>query len=101
MVLVSGCHFADCHYINANRQTVVRVNRVWDRLERLGIRPERLQLEWISAAEGQKFATVMRELEKLRKKVTPEEIEHTKKALKDEREKRKKRAPSGSKVQVS
>ena len=81
MVLVSGCHFADCHYIDANRWTQRRVERLWDRLERAEIRPERLQLEWISAAEGQKFARTMRELEEMRKKVTPEEIEYTKQVL--------------------
>jgi heterodisulfide reductase subunit A len=83
MVLVSGCHFADCHYIDANRWTVKRVEKLWDKLEKMGIRPERLQLEWISAAEGQKFAKVMREVEEMRKKVTKEEIEFTKKALAD------------------
>jgi heterodisulfide reductase subunit A len=81
IVLVSGCHFADCHYINANRQTQIRVDKLWDKLEKAGVRPERLQLEWISAAEGQKFAVVMRAMEELRQKVTAEEIEHTKKAL--------------------
>jgi heterodisulfide reductase subunit A len=81
VVLVSGCHYADCHYINANRQTVVRVQRLWDKLEKAGVRPERLQLEWISAAEGQKFAKVMRQMEELRKTVTLEEIEQARKAL--------------------
>jgi heterodisulfide reductase subunit A len=77
IVLVSGCHFADCHYIDANRQTVKRVERMWSFLEKSGVRPERLQLEWISAAEGQKFAKVMRELEEMRAKVTAEEVEHS------------------------
>jgi heterodisulfide reductase subunit A len=77
MVLVSGCHYADCHYIDANRQTVKRVDRLWSQLERKGVRPERLQLEWISAAEGQKWAHVMRELEQMRQSVTREEIEAT------------------------
>lgn len=81
VVLVSGCHYADCHYINANRNTFKRVQRLWNKLERAGIRPERLQLEWISAAEGQKFAKVMTKMEELRRSVTMEEIEHTKKAL--------------------
>jgi heterodisulfide reductase subunit A len=82
MVLVSGCHFADCHYINANRATVRRVLRLWDKLEKLGVRPERLQLEWISAAEGQKFASVMRKLDQMRKDVTEEEVEYTIEVLK-------------------
>jgi len=82
VVLVSGCHYADCHYINANRQTVKRVQRLWDKLEKAGIRPERLQLEWISAAEGQKFAKVMNQMDELRKTVTRAEIEHGMEALK-------------------
>jgi heterodisulfide reductase subunit A len=81
VVLVSGCHYADCHYINANRWTQKRVDRLWDRLERKGIRPERLQLEWISAAEGAKFALVMKEMERIRQAVSEEEIEHTRKVL--------------------
>jgi heterodisulfide reductase subunit A len=53
-------------------------------MEKLGIRPERLQLEWISAAEGSRFAQIMRDLEEMRKKVTPKEIKHTKNVLADE-----------------
>lgn len=77
MVLVSGCHYADCHYINANRSTVKRVNNLWKKMEQYGIRPDRLQLEWISAAEGQKFAKVMDRLNTMRKQVSPEEITHS------------------------
>jgi heterodisulfide reductase subunit A len=95
VVLVSGCHYADCHYINANRQTVVRVQKLWDALEKAGVRPERLQLEWISAAEGQKFAKVMRQMEELRATVTREEIEHAREALKP---KLKKKPGSGARV---
>ena len=84
VVLVSGCHYADCHYINANRWTQKRVDRLWDKLARKGIRPERLQLEWISAAEGAKFQIVMREVERIRQSVTVEEIESTRKVLANE-----------------
>jgi heterodisulfide reductase subunit A len=90
VVLVSGCHYADCHYIDANRQTVKRVQKLWDKLERAKVRPERLQLEWISAAEGQKFAAVMRRLEELRKTVTADEIAHARAALKPKPKKKKK-----------
>jgi heterodisulfide reductase subunit A len=91
MVLVTGCHFADCHYISAVRWTQKRMDRLWNKLDKLGIRPERLRLEWISAAEGQKFARVMREIEEAVMSVTPEEIEHTKKVLAEEEEKKQKR----------
>jgi heterodisulfide reductase subunit A len=90
VVLVSGCHYADCHYIDANRQTVKHVQKLWNKLEKAGVRPERLQLEWISAAEGQKFAKVMHQMEKLRKTVTKEEIEHARVALKPKPKKKPK-----------
>ncbi|GAG41683.1 unnamed protein product, partial [marine sediment metagenome] len=38
VVLVSGCHYADCHYINANRQTVRRVDALWEGLEKRAVR---------------------------------------------------------------
>ncbi len=96
LVLVSGCHFADCHYIDAVTWTQKRIEKLWNKLEKLGIRPERLQLEWISAAEGQKFAKVMRELEEMRKQVTEEEVKETmeimKKEIEQEKAKKTKRA---------
>jgi heterodisulfide reductase subunit A len=101
MVLVSGCHFSDCHYINAVHWTQKRMDRVWSKLDKLGIRPDRLILEWISAAEGQKFAKVMRELESRVKKVTIEEIEHTMKVLSEQDEKgKKKKSNSEHKAEV-
>ncbi len=83
VVLVSGCHYADCHYINANRQTVRRVDALWEGLEKRGVRPERLQLDWVSAAEGQKWAKVMQDLDELWAGVTAEEMEQTRQALKE------------------
>ncbi len=92
MVLVSGCHFADCHYISAVKWTQKRMDRLWNKLDKLGSRADRLQLEWISAAEGQKFARVMRELEDMVKAVTMEEIEYTMKVLSEEEAKGKKKS---------
>jgi len=81
VVLVSGCHFGDCHYIDANHHTAKRIERLGRQLERNGIRPERLHLEWVSAAEGQKWAQLMRDLEELRVTVTREEVEEAKEIL--------------------
>ena len=81
IVLFSGCHIGDCHYITANHWAMKRTDKLWDSMEKLGIRPERLQLEWISAAEGPRFAQIMCDLEDMRQKVTSDEIEHTKKIL--------------------
>ena len=57
-VLVSGCHYVDCHYIDANRSTTRRMDGLWDGLAKAGLRPERLQLEWCSAAEGSRWQTI-------------------------------------------
>jgi coenzyme F420-reducing hydrogenase delta subunit len=81
MVLVSGCHFADCHYIDANRSTTRRLDGLWDGLQKSGLRPERLLLEWCSAAEGARWQTIMLEAEKKRQGVTAEEVERTKAVL--------------------
>jgi heterodisulfide reductase subunit A len=77
VVLVSGCHIGDCHYIDANHWTEKRVAKVRKKMTKLGIRAERLQLEWISAAEGVRFGKVMEQMESLRKGVSPEEINET------------------------
>jgi len=77
VVLVSGCHIGDCHYINANHWTEKRVGKIHKKMEKRGIRPERLQLAWISAAEGVRFSNVMSDMESLRKTVSAKEIEDT------------------------
>jgi heterodisulfide reductase subunit A len=87
IILVSGCHIGDCHYIDANHWTQKRVDKVRKKMAKAGIRPERLQLEWISAAEGTRFADVMRRLEELRRAVTPAEMAETIRILSEKREK--------------
>ncbi len=59
MVLVSGCHPQDCHYITGQQVAAKRFSRIPRLLERMGIDPERFRVEWISAAEGQKYAQVI------------------------------------------
>jgi F420-non-reducing hydrogenase iron-sulfur subunit len=62
-VLVAGCHPPnDCHYISGNLKAQRRVAMLKRLMFQLGLEPERLRLEWISAAEGDKFARVMREM---------------------------------------
>lgn len=61
-VLIAGCHPGDCHYIDGNYKTVRKVDLLHRVLEDMGVNPRRLRLEWISSAEGGKFAEVMREM---------------------------------------
>ena len=60
-VLVTGCHPGDCHYISGNQTAVVTVEKTTQLLALLGLEAERLHLEWISAAEGARFARIMTE----------------------------------------
>jgi heterodisulfide reductase subunit A len=80
-VMVTGCHLGDCHYINANYQTQKRVEKLWKKMEQNGLRKERLQLLWASAAEGEKFASKVREMKPIVESVTPEEIEKARKVF--------------------
>ena len=60
-VLVSGCHFGDCHYIFGNERAVEQFEKTMSVVKLLGIDEGRLRLEWISAAEGVRFAQVIDE----------------------------------------
>ncbi len=60
-VLVSGCHPGDCHYTSGNYKAWRRVAMVKRALEEFGVNPSRLRLEWVSATEGDKFASVVEE----------------------------------------
>lgn len=61
-LFVGGCHLCDCHYVtegNFNAFSMVQVTKRI--LDRVGIFPERLRLEWVSAGEGIRFANFMNE----------------------------------------
>jgi F420-non-reducing hydrogenase iron-sulfur subunit len=60
-VLISGCHPGDCHYINGNWRTAGRFPMIQKLLEQMGMDPGRVRLEWVSAAEGDKWARVVTE----------------------------------------
>ena len=71
-VLVAGCHLpSDCHYISGNFKAARRINLLKKILEEFGVEPERVRLEWVSASEGDKFATVVRDMVKEIKELGP------------------------------
>jgi heterodisulfide reductase subunit A len=75
-VLVTGCRLtdtgSDCHYNYANRLTEKRF-KYWQRkYSRQGIDPERLQLEWVSAAEGKEFAEKIHEMDEVIQRLAQE-----------------------------
>ncbi|MFH1328705.1 MAG: hydrogenase iron-sulfur subunit [Candidatus Bathyarchaeota archaeon] len=70
-VLVGGCHIGDCHYATGNHRTKKRVLTLQRLLKNIGINPERVRLEWISAAEGIKFAEVVNDFTNQIKELGP------------------------------
>lgn len=66
-VLLCGCHPGDCHYAEGNYKALRRFTLLRRLLSDLGIEPERVRLEWVSASEGQRFADIVNDMtERLR-----------------------------------
>ena len=61
-VLVGGCHPGDCHYQEGNYKCMRRMELLRRMVGQMGIEPERLRLEWISAAEGEKLRDVVNDM---------------------------------------
>lgn len=73
-VFIGGCHPGDCHYLEGNYKTLRRVMVLKDFLPQMGINPERLRLEWVSASEGQRFAQVLSDFVESIKKLGPHRL---------------------------
>lgn len=58
-VFIGGCHPGDCHYQLGNYKTQRKIALVKRLLSQLGMDPRRVRLEWVSAAEGGRFAQVV------------------------------------------
>jgi len=58
-VLIAGCHPGDCHYINGNVKTIRRFKLLQKLLDEFGIEKERVRLEWVSASEGGRYASIV------------------------------------------
>ena len=58
-VMIAGCHPGDCHYNSGNYKARRRIMLLRNMLPHLGIEPERLKLEWISASEATKFQSAV------------------------------------------
>lgn len=66
-VYVAGCLEGDCHFKNGNTRAAKRVEYTAKYLEEIGIEPERLEMVYMSAGMGYRFAQVATEItEKIR-----------------------------------
>lgn len=70
-VAVLGCHLGTCHYMTGNYYTERRMKMTKNVLKEIGLSPERLLVDWVSAAEGERFATLVRCFTERVKKLGP------------------------------
>lgn len=71
-VFIGGCHLNDCHYDTAGNYDAMGNALIAKRmLEHMGVNPDRLRLEWVSAGEGTRFAEVMNDFSKTVKSLGP------------------------------
>ena len=70
-VLIGGCHPGDCHYQEGNYKCLRRFHLVQRLLKQMGIEEERLRLEWISAAEGDRVRVVINDMVESLKRLGP------------------------------
>ncbi|MBZ5581934.1 MAG: hydrogenase iron-sulfur subunit [Acidobacteriia bacterium] len=73
-VLIGGCHPGDCHYQEGNYKALRRFRLLQRLAEQMGIEPERLRLEWISAAEGDRVRTVINDMVEKLKALGPRRV---------------------------
>ncbi len=71
-VFIGGCWLGECHYVTeGNYDALFNMHFGRKLLERIGINPKRLRLEWISASEGTRYAEVMNDFGKQLKEIGP------------------------------
>ncbi|MBA3018425.1 MAG: hydrogenase iron-sulfur subunit [Proteobacteria bacterium] len=60
-VFVGGCHLGECHYQLGNYDVMLATALTKKIMTKIGISPERLLLEWASAAEGSRYVQMITE----------------------------------------
>jgi len=73
-VIVTGCHPGDCHYISGNLYEERKIKMLKRLIALTGLELGRLRLEWVSAAEGQRFAQVVTEFTEQIRKLGPSPV---------------------------
>lgn len=70
-VLILGCHPGDCHYKEQNFRMIQRHRLFLRLLSERGIDKDRCRLDFVSAAEGEKFVRVVDETVETIRKLGP------------------------------
>jgi heterodisulfide reductase subunit A len=98
-VLYSGCHRQDCHYITGQIVGATRAERLTKTFDKMGMTPGRFRVEWISAAEGDKYARVINELQKVIDGIPPEKLNEEIETLRPQMEQRARRMKEAPRVE--
>jgi F420-non-reducing hydrogenase iron-sulfur subunit len=71
-VFIGGCHLNDCHYNTHGNFDALSMTRLAKKLlEHVGINPNRLRIEWVSAGGGIRYADIMTDFAAQLKKLGP------------------------------
>ena len=76
-VLVLGCHLGDCHYITGNYEAEIKMSMLSRLLEIVKF-SDRMRLDWVSAAEGNRFAQIVSDFTKHIEELGPSPIKESK-----------------------
>lgn len=61
-VYVVGCPIGNCHHVRGNERARIRVNKVKQLLDEIGIGGERVEIYFVSGGMGETFAQVAKEM---------------------------------------
>ena len=73
-VLVSGCHFGDCHYLEGNYKAAKRMFMIKSLLKNIGLDDKRFRMTFVSASEGAKWGKVMEDVSSKIRELGPSPI---------------------------
>ena len=76
-VLVLGCHLGDCHYISGNYETELKMKMLSKLLSVIDF-SDRLNLDWVSASEGNRFAQIVGDFTEQIRKLGPSPVKDKK-----------------------
>ena len=76
-VLICGCHPGDCHYHEGNYKCLRMFCLLQKFVRQMGIQPERLRLEWISASEGLEFSQLVNEFSESIRALEPSPVKES------------------------
>ena len=77
-VYVAGCLEGTCHFISGNYKAKKRVQYVKNLLSEINLEPERVQMHFMSAAEGAKFANVTEQMTETIRQLGPSPLRKSK-----------------------